>query len=330
MRQENGGQSGSFTDASKALALIVGLLYIIGLFIVNFDLGTYGLFSLRLDRPEYILVGALWVFLTVAPIVAYRQARALMRSVDSNSYLGKIIWICLAILEVGIVPFFLQFFSDYELRWIDSRTIIGTLTLVGAAYLFSTLYADRFKYFWDQGFSVSLLKEHAAFGYNIVYLIFITLSFLSLYTVFVFPYLKVKYGGGCHPLVELLLSERVNLPLKTDGIGVSADGLKLGPARLTMETEDTVIITPEHVIRWPHFSPPSGGPWAAYALSKDIIIACRFIPTYSAESTGQVTSASGAATTPVTTPGVTGAAATPISTPSLTGAAATPVERPTH
>src|SRR5258708_29804099 len=49
----------------KAAVFGVGLLYVVGLVILNLDLGRHGLVSLDLARPEYILVGSLWMFLTV-------------------------------------------------------------------------------------------------------------------------------------------------------------------------------------------------------------------------------------------------------------------------
>lgn len=44
----------------------VGVLYTVGLLIVNTDLAGYGVTNLNLARAEYVLAGALWIFLTVA------------------------------------------------------------------------------------------------------------------------------------------------------------------------------------------------------------------------------------------------------------------------
>jgi hypothetical protein len=41
------------------------MLYAIGLLIVNADLASFGLVSLHLARPEYVLAGVLWAFLSV-------------------------------------------------------------------------------------------------------------------------------------------------------------------------------------------------------------------------------------------------------------------------
>jgi hypothetical protein len=43
----------------------LGLLYACGLVIVNADLASFGLVSLDLARPEYVLTGVLWAFVSV-------------------------------------------------------------------------------------------------------------------------------------------------------------------------------------------------------------------------------------------------------------------------
>jgi hypothetical protein len=84
----------------------------------------------------------------------------------------------------------------------------------------------------------------------------------------------MRYGGGSHPEVELFLSERLKVPWSTDDIPVTADGLKIGPVRLLLETEDAITITRSADKDAPGFLVSS----PAYAISKESIVACRFIP----------------------------------------------------
>jgi len=71
------------SDVSKLIALTLGTLYVIGLLIVNIELGRYGVFSAGLDRPEYVLAGALWAFLSILPILVYYEYRTLISSPKS-------------------------------------------------------------------------------------------------------------------------------------------------------------------------------------------------------------------------------------------------------
>jgi hypothetical protein len=43
----------------------IGLLYAVGLVIVNADLASFGLVSLDLARPEYVFAGILWAFISL-------------------------------------------------------------------------------------------------------------------------------------------------------------------------------------------------------------------------------------------------------------------------
>lgn len=58
----------------RAGILVIGSLYTVGILIVNLELGGYGLLSLDLARPEYVMAGALWSFLMVVTIGAFKVA----------------------------------------------------------------------------------------------------------------------------------------------------------------------------------------------------------------------------------------------------------------
>jgi len=57
--------------ASRFGLVILGSLYTAGLLIVNLDLAQYGLISVGLARAEYVMAGALWVFLMISTIAAF-------------------------------------------------------------------------------------------------------------------------------------------------------------------------------------------------------------------------------------------------------------------
>jgi len=59
-----------FSAAARMIVFIVGGLYALGLLIVTVDLSRYCIVHLDLARPEYVLAGALWVVVILAPTVA--------------------------------------------------------------------------------------------------------------------------------------------------------------------------------------------------------------------------------------------------------------------
>ena len=62
--------------AAKVAVFVVGVAYAVGLVIVNIDLARHGVTNVSLTRPEYVLVGSLWLAVTmigVASAVFLRQ-----------------------------------------------------------------------------------------------------------------------------------------------------------------------------------------------------------------------------------------------------------------
>lgn len=64
----------TWLDATRLAVVGIGALYAIGLLIVNIELGRYGVISLDLARPEYVMVGTLWLFLTIPTTAALHVA----------------------------------------------------------------------------------------------------------------------------------------------------------------------------------------------------------------------------------------------------------------
>jgi hypothetical protein len=103
-----------FSEAARVIVFIVGALYVLGLLIVTVDLSRYGIVHLDLARPEYVLSGALWVVVVLAPVVAsvfgLLNAREFVRQRSSKG---------LGLAAVGIVALglvmpvvLMQFFSS--------------------------------------------------------------------------------------------------------------------------------------------------------------------------------------------------------------------------
>jgi len=120
----------------------------------------------------------------------------------------------------------------------------------------------------------TVLESQPRLAYRVALAMVSMLSFLLIYSLIIYPYVPMKYGGGNHPKVELFLSEPLNIPWSMDGMSLVDNGLRIGPVRLLLETEDTIIVTrsAERDALGFLISTP------AYALSKKNIAACRFIP----------------------------------------------------
>src|ERR1044072_6874484 len=63
----------SIEIASKLILSIVGICYVAGLLILNIHLRKYGVFHLNFLQIQYVMVGALWIFLCGSMYCFYYQ-----------------------------------------------------------------------------------------------------------------------------------------------------------------------------------------------------------------------------------------------------------------
>jgi hypothetical protein len=243
--------------------------------------------SLELYRPEYVLVGLLWTFLLLLPLIVYSETTGVL-------FIGK--WVFFKDSPVSFPIFFLvgfylslslfmQFISD-DFGILTLKGLIPFFVIVFSMVAFFSLNSGDFRSFLEQfGFrrvtTPSPPPKRSDFV-SVSWVLLQMLLSLILYSIFVFPHLQREFGGGKPPEVELVLSAGTKLPWSADGLPMSNDGLTIGPVLLLMETEKTVVVA--SVI----------GPGAlfgliaatsdAFVLNKDVIVAYRYIRPHSPTS----------------------------------------------
>jgi hypothetical protein len=261
----------TLADVSKLLALAVGVFYTLGLLIVNLNLARYGILSLELYRPEYVLVGALWTFLLLLPFIVWSQTTGVLfvakRSFFKDSPISRPIFFLVGFyLSLSL---FMEFISD-DFGILTLKGLIPFTVFLFSVVAFFSLNVRDFKPFLAQfGIhrvaSPSPPPDRPDFV-HIPTVLLQMLCCLIAYSMLVFPHLRREFGGGKPTEIELVLSEKTKLPWATDGLPVSSDGLTIGPALLLMETDKTVVIT--------NVTNPTSD---AFALNKDMVIAYRYI-----------------------------------------------------
>jgi hypothetical protein len=89
--------------ASRLGLLAVAVLYVIGLLIVNVELGRYGMIEVNLARAEYVMAGTLWAILIAVVWIAVRYYMSIFSSVFGRGrrWLTRVLGLILLIL----VPF---------------------------------------------------------------------------------------------------------------------------------------------------------------------------------------------------------------------------------
>jgi hypothetical protein len=147
-------------DVSKLAALVLGIFYVFGLLIVNMELGIYGVFSLGLDRPEYVLAGALWVFLSVFPIVSFRQWWPAMPAPESVRDFRSIVKIlALSVLALVTLNYGLGVLSEHQLKIGSVHGLVAVLCIVFNSVVISAEYSKTFKPLRGQPI-LTILENH--------------------------------------------------------------------------------------------------------------------------------------------------------------------------
>jgi len=235
---------------ARFAAIGLGVLYAVGLLVVNADLSRYGLVSMGLARPEYVLTGAMWAFLMLFTLSVFSVIAATIRHVIWNldSLGARVFYSLLALstsgffcMVVGLIAFHSGMRpSPHGLMWM----MAGVLISASSIFLVSGPVRREFKRHFgaepvpqaadavilDSPWKISVFE----LGPQVVTL----LASLAIYASWTFPYISKDWGGGARPTVILYLNERP----PSGRLGALTDGMTIGPAPCIQETEQAVII----------------------------------------------------------------------------------------
>jgi hypothetical protein len=227
-------------------ALAVGIVYMIGVLIVNLNLGQYGIISLDLARPEYALAGALWAFLTLAALWGVQSSLAVFRRFRWDRP-GQWVLLGMAVVFSWFAPVLIALGGSGYSPGTDApwwvRYASGLLLVITGA---SVYRIGRI--------CMALSKDplpllDAATGqldrmFSIVPFSFVVL--LGLYAAVVYPDIPREVGGGRRPTVEVVLAEATPIDWKAAGVPFSADTKTAGPVMLLLDTPGSlVVVRPE-------------------------------------------------------------------------------------
>lgn len=239
------GEIASLVQALTRLGvLLVGGLYTVGLLIVNLDLGLYGLMSLELARPEYVMAGALWIFLVVVTIGAFRVVIGQVKQILSTRLSAWRVFQALTeiLIFFGFFAFVLFTLSRGELLYNKPPAwmVFGTICL--NAYSLNRLVESSRAVLRFEKLSLKSLFSARMGGGTPIYYAVGLLSLIALYSGLAYPHFPRVFGGGKKPLIEFVLADSTKLAWKELGLPVSGDGKKIGPVVLLLETDSMFIV----------------------------------------------------------------------------------------
>jgi hypothetical protein len=226
-------------------ALVVGattVCFVVGLLIVNLRQAQFGIYSLDFIRTEYMLVGAVFIFLTASTLIMFSHAVSESREIktawkerkyrrillEGASFLfaliGGLQFIFIACFNTGFPP-------NEQWAWITVFTLIGFgyFARIGFQALATSLGSPRGddKYYSNPKFMVITVT--------------LLLGLLTGYSRITYPHISSALGGGNRNPVFLIPNSRgleickvLSLPFNTQ--------MMVGPVTVLTETEKEIII----------------------------------------------------------------------------------------
>src|SRR5438552_2903440 len=91
--QADGSAIGAYVAQLAQVSIVgLGVLYAIGLLVVNLDLARHGVVNLDLARPEYVMAGGLWLFMALLTAWGLYAGVTFARDRWRESYKRLLVW----------------------------------------------------------------------------------------------------------------------------------------------------------------------------------------------------------------------------------------------
>jgi hypothetical protein len=189
---------------SKCALLGSAALYAIGLLITNFNAQTYGRYSLSLIEAQYVLVGSLWMALTLLSFAVTRSAVRWLkghgpwRGRQTGKNLINVFWVLVAWMGLSSVYAQVMSLAGLENAFFGWRTWLSLAVLVFTNISLGALVEETWKDMNRKGapgdsFLARLWKADSIQISKRILYFFMS---LSLYSNLLYSYLSPAVGGG--------------------------------------------------------------------------------------------------------------------------------------
>jgi hypothetical protein len=226
-------------------AVILGAgVYGVGLLIVNLELARYGVASLNLARPEYVLAGVLWAVVTILGIGAFalfmqeelsplwrekRYARLVLKLGFNLLLFASVMQFLLHVLSRGAVTI-----DD-----LPSLPLVG-LVLNWVFILLALRAVDVLRkekrLGWRAAWSGRSVTESPAYAVGFVALALIT------YSLGVYPLLAREFGGGNRTVATVFVVAEGVEWLADSGLPLAKAGRSITPVIVVLETDQFLYL----------------------------------------------------------------------------------------
>ncbi len=250
MNSESINSKQSLSSLLKSLpAFAIGITttcFVLGLLIVNLRQAQYGIYSLDFVRTEYMLVGAVFLFLvTCSQLIFIRissDSRPLKTAWKERKF-GHITIEIFSILMVGTALFQFIFISCFHTTFPfnEGWAWISVFTLTMFGYVVKGAYEEALNLLPSNSGNSEPSAKPTGNPNTVVILITSLLGFLATYSNFTYPHISPALGGGDKSSIVLIPTPRgleigkaLSLPIQNNQT--------IGPINILTETEKEIVI----------------------------------------------------------------------------------------
>jgi hypothetical protein len=220
--------------------------YIVGLLIVNFHLGRYGMTDFGLLRAEYLFAGSIWLFLVVWMALAIRWAKVEIGTKITKWKSGKkkavrlfnLIAEAFAFVLAPLIP--LPFLTGDGHALYHWKAWYGALVLAGTGLGLLLLFRTVSAVVHPAG---KLLPDQPFRWFGPLWAVYALLVFIGVYAYDVFPFISPIFGGGQLRSVQLIAKIEQLTLFKVLGVEIHDDRITQ-PLALILETDDSLTLLP--------------------------------------------------------------------------------------
>lgn len=241
--------SGKLEPISKAILGLVGLAYVIGLFILNFHVRRYGIYYLNFLQIEYVMVGALWIVLTgwtycLMAWVFFSIKKIFSDPASKTRGIFDLLFRC----WVGYTSLVLVLHILTEagtLNYLKGHWRMIFVLCLGAASIFNVGTKVKPLIVHIRSPQPKPLDRSLGFGqaFDAAFFAILLISGLSSYAAIAFPRISPIYGGGKPQKAEFLIKPDRLDTVKAIGLQLP-DNRKVGPLQVVFEASDFFLIIP--------------------------------------------------------------------------------------
>lgn len=235
---------------SAAAIGAVGVSFAFGLLIVNLRLAPYGVSSISLLRNDYVLAGALFLFLMAFMsgtlyFSLYILEKAKLGLDRKQRLAGPVLNVLFAIFML-LFPmtmlFILSGFNPILLSW---KILLMLFVLIWANQSFLELLqevASIFNVVRENQQSNPIASSLKLNVYHVAMSILFLLLGLMMYTGLVYPNISRSVGGGRLEKAILIPSELGMRVCKNLRFRIQPDSVSIGPLEVLTESRDDIVV----------------------------------------------------------------------------------------